>query len=92
MYSHIQFGGVDWHFYPLRGLVRARASQEGTALVPLDIVPLVIDGEVSLRRCRGSVRYSGDMRISRGDYIGEIDAVSLTAQREFRMCKRFGLG
>ena len=52
MYSHIQFGGVDWHFYPLRGLVRARASQEGTALVPLDIVPLVIDGEVSLRRYR----------------------------------------
>ena len=49
-YSHIQFGGVDWHFYTLRGLVRARASQEGTALVPLDIVALVIDGEVSLRR------------------------------------------
>ena len=44
-------GGVDWHSHPLRGLVRVRVSQEGTALVPLDIVPLVIDGEVSLGRC-----------------------------------------
>ena len=49
-----QFASGRSHSTPLtalRVIVRVRVCQKGTALVPLDIVTLVIDGEVSLWRC-----------------------------------------